>query len=269
MRVLVLSSGSSGNALLLVASDGARVLVDAGLGPRVLGTRLRELGVDLFPRGVDGIVVTHHHGDHIAQLEPLARALKAPIFLHRGIAATSARKRWEVREYDSVTPATVAGFELRAMVVPHDAPQVALALTASDGARFGVATDLGHVPAPLASFLGACDAALLEANYCPRMLADGPYPPRLKQRIGGGFGHLANEQTAELAARMVGMRLGDLYLGHLSRTNNTPERALAAVAPRARGIAVHVVPHGVSRAIDVKRGALGPARGEQLALALG
>jgi phosphoribosyl 1,2-cyclic phosphodiesterase len=255
--------------MLVTASDGARVLVDAGLGPKVLTEKLRELGVDLFPRRVDAIVVTHHHGDHVAHIEPLARALKAPLFLHPGISAKRARSRWEVRSYEAGKAVCAGGMELRAMFVPHDAPQVALSLTASDGVTFGVATDLGHVPPALAGFLGACDAALVESNYCPRMLAEGPYPPRLKQRIGGGFGHLANEQTADLAARLVGTRLAALFLGHLSRTNNTPERALAVVRPRCGGIAVRVVPHGASCTLDVRRGPAAFARGHQLALAFG
>jgi phosphoribosyl 1,2-cyclic phosphodiesterase len=268
VRVFVLSSGSSGNAMLLEANDGARVIVDAGLGPRVLTERLRLLGADLFPRRVDAIVLTHHHGDHFAHAEPLARALKAPLFLHAGISARRVRSRWEVREYDARAPFVAGGFEVRAMHVPHDAPQVALSFTSSDDERFGVATDLGHVPPALAPFLGACDAALLEANYCPAMLADGPYPPHLKQRIRGGFGHLANEQTADLAARLVGTRLGALYLGHLSRANNTPARALEVVVPRCAGLAVRVVDHGVSRVIDVVKGSRAYSRGEQLALAL-
>ncbi len=267
MRAFVLSSGSSGNALLLEANDGARILVDAGLGPRVLTERLRLLGADLFPRRVDAILLTHHHGDHFAHAEPLARALRVPLFLHAGISASRVRSRWEVREYTAGAPFTAGGFEVRAMHVPHDAPQVALSFTSSDDERFGVATDLGHVPPSLAPFLGACDAALLEANYCPRMLADGPYPRHLKQRISGGFGHLANEQTADLAARLVGTRLAALHLGHLSRANNTPRRALEVVAARCAGLAVRVVDHGVSRVIDVAKSGRAQARAEQLALA--
>ena len=221
--------------MLLQANDGARVIIDAGIGPRVLTERLRLLGADLFPRRVDAIVLTHHHGDHFSHAEPLARALRAPLFFHAGISAQRVRKKWEVREYDTKTPFVAGGFEVRAMPIPHDAPQVALSFTSSDDVRFAVATDLGHVPASLASFLGGCDAALLEANYCPLMLEDGPYPPRLKQRIRGGFGHLANEQTAEIAARLVGTRIGALYLGHLSRANNSPARALEVVRARCAG----------------------------------
>ena len=246
MRVFVLSSGSSGNAMLL-ESGGSRLLVDAGLGPRVAARRLRDLGQDLFPRGVDAVVVTHHHGDHFAQIEPLARALRAPLYLHRGISAARVRGRWDVREYQAGVPFRAGSFEVKALTIPHDAPQVALAITSEEGVRFGIATDLGHVPAALAPFLGGCDAALVESNYCPEMLSVGPYPERLRQRIRGGFGHLANEQTAALAAALEGSRLGKLYLGHISRSNNSPERALSVVRPRCPGLDVQAVPHGAPR----------------------
>jgi phosphoribosyl 1,2-cyclic phosphodiesterase len=271
VRVFLLGSGSSGNGMLIEAG-GARILLDAGIGPKVAARKMRELGCDLFPRGVDAVVLTHHHGDHFAHAEPLARALRAPLYMHPGISASRVRARWDVREYHAGVPFRAGGFEVCALAVPHDAPQVALAVTSDDGSRFGLATDLGHVPPTLAAFLGACDAALVEANYCPAMLAVGPYPEHLRRRIRGGFGHLANEQTADLAALLVGSRLGKLYLGHISRSNNSPERAAAVVVPRCRGLEVEAVPHGASRAIDVVR--TGRLRslplgrvGEQLALA--
>lgn len=251
MRVFVLGTGSSGNALL-VQSGASRVLVDAGVGPRAMVKRLRALGEDLFPRGVDAVVVTHQHGDHIAHLEPLARALGCPIYLHSGIEAKRVRHRFEVVTYDPGERLAVGGLALEALDVPHDAPQVALRI--SDGAlTFGLATDLGWVPGAVVRFLAACDVAFVEANHDERMLAEGPYPPKLKRRVGGAFGHLNNEQTAELAGRLVGTRVRRLVLGHLSRTNNEPRVALDAVRRGARGLAVDVVPHGDTRALDLAR----------------
>src|SRR5690606_24605997 len=98
---------------------------------------------------------------------------------------------------------------------------------------FGYVTDAGHVPRDLPAFLGACDLALIEANYCPELLHLGPYPPRLKRRVSGGSGHLANHEAAELASVLRSSRVRKLLLGHVSRANNTPDRALLAVQARA------------------------------------
>jgi phosphoribosyl 1,2-cyclic phosphodiesterase len=256
MRVWLFSSGSSGNAAIVEAAGG-RLLVDAGLGPKTIAARMRSLGGELFPRGVDAVVVTHQHGDHIAHLEPLARALRVPLFLHRGIRASRVQQRYEVRPYATGGGFTVGPFHVESYPIPHDAPQVALRVSAG-GASFGLATDLGHVPRGLAEFLGACDEVLLEANYCPDMMREGPYPPNLQRRVTGDFGHLANEQTAVLAAALVSTRVRKLWLGHLSKINNTPERALAGVRAMVRDLPVEVIPHGESKVLDVRPA---PARG--------
>jgi phosphoribosyl 1,2-cyclic phosphodiesterase len=251
VRAFVLGSGSSGNAVL-VEADGARVLLDAGIGPRAAAARLTALGAALLPRGVDAIVATHQHGDHFGAIEKLARALEAPVYLHRGIEGRRVRSRFAVREFEPGRPFRVGELEISAERVPHDAPQVALRV-ASRAAAFGMATDIGHVTPALVALLGACDGAIVEANHCPEMLAHGTYPAHLKARVSGGLGHLSNPGCADLAARLVGSRLGRMWLGHLSRSNNTPERALETVAAAAKRIDVGVLPHGAISVLDVRR----------------
>jgi phosphoribosyl 1,2-cyclic phosphodiesterase len=249
VRVFVLGSGSSGNAAVVEAC-GERLMIDAGVGPRGAAARMRALGTDLFPRGVLGIVVTHQHGDHLAQAEPLALALRAPLFMHGGIAAERVRTRFDVRPYAPGTTLCIGPFEVESVAVPHDAPQVAISV-AAEGKRFAIVTDLGHVPPGLAAFVGRCDGALVEANHCRQLLRIGPYPERLKRRVEGSYGHLANEQTADLAAELSGSRLAHLWLGHISRVNNTKERALEVVRARSRGLAVDAVSHGAPCVLDV------------------
>lgn len=252
MRVFVLGTGSSGNAVLVEAA-GTRVLVDAGIGPKRVEERLAALGVALFPRGVDAIVATHEHGDHFGQMERLARATKAPAHLHRGIEALRVRRNVTVRDYVPGETFRVGALTITTAIVPHDAPQVAVRVASEDHA-LGIATDVGHVTHELVDLLGTCDAAIVEANHCPELLAFGPYPPRLQARISGHLGHLSNHECAELASRLVGSRVGKLWLGHLSKANNTPERALETVGAKARRIRVEVLPHGASAALDVGRG---------------
>jgi phosphoribosyl 1,2-cyclic phosphodiesterase len=254
MRVWLLSSGSSGN-LAVIEAGAARLLVDAGIGPKACVERMRKLGGDLFgsSRPVAGIVVTHHHADHIGRLEPLVRALRVPIFLHSGVSASRIRARYTVRPYPRDGSFSVGPFRIRSVSVPHDAPQVALSV-ASGGLRFGVATDVGKVTPPLVDLLSECDEALVEANYCPELLENGPYVARLKKRVGGDLGHLSNDQTAALAAELGRTRLARLWLGHISLDNNSAQRALSCIRPWAKGIAVEVVPHGAARLLDVRRG---------------
>lgn len=263
MRAFVLGTGSSGNSLL-VEAEGVRILVDAGLGPRTLEARLAalELELDRGPGqlGIDAILPTHHHGDHFGGVEKIARALKCPVYLHAGIHAPRVRARFEVRPYAVGRAFRIGSLEVTAEHVPHDAPQVALRVACANHA-LGIATDVGRPTHDLTTLLASCDVALVEANHCSEMLAFGPYPTHLRHRVSGGFGHLSNAQTAELAHKLMGSRLGRLYLGHLSRANNTPERALETVASAAPRINVSVLPHGSICALDIRR-----SRAFQLAL---
>jgi len=254
MRVFVLASGSSGNCLV-VESEGERLLIDAGLGPTKAVERMKRLGEDLILRRAPlGIFVTHDHGDHAAHALPLARALRAPLFAHAGVALDRARRRVEVLPYLPGVPVFVGPFRVDALPLPHDAPHVGLRISTSTGA-VAIATDLGHAPRTLAPFLGGADLVLLEANHCPAMLAVGPYPPRLRGRVGGPLGHLANEQTGEIVSRLANTRVSRVILGHLSRVNNTAERARAAVAARAGQLAIDVIEQGISRSFTVSRSA--------------
>ena len=78
MKISVLGSGSTGNAVLLVA-NGTRVLVDAGLSARETARRISLLGED--PNSLDGILVTHEHGDHAGGLRVLMKDLDCPVFM--------------------------------------------------------------------------------------------------------------------------------------------------------------------------------------------
>ncbi len=260
MRVWILGTGSSGN-LLIVDVQGTRILIDAGIGPKKAAIRMRDLGADLFPRGADAIVVTHEHADHCAQLESLAKALQCPkrdtsnearVHLHEGIRAERVRHRFETRTFKMHTALAIGPVTVEALAIPHDAPQVAIRVTAGD-VSFGYATDLGSNTRGLGAFLGACDAVLLEANYCPQMLAEGPYPTKLKGRISGPLGHLSNEQTGEIVQDISRHGHPRIVLCHLSKLNNEPELARRVVSSACPQMDVSVIEHGEPKILDVVR----------------
>jgi phosphoribosyl 1,2-cyclic phosphodiesterase len=253
VRTWVLGSGSSGNCLV-VEAEGERLVVDAGLNPTRACERMRAIGGDLITsRHPLGLFVTHDHGDHSAHALPLARALRAPLYAHDGAPLQRARSRLEVRRYTPGHPVVVGPFVVDALAIPHDAPHVALRIAAG-GRRIAIATDLGHVTRELRTLLAGCDQVFLESNYCPRLLETGPYPVSLRRRVGGPLGHLANEQAADLAAALEDTRVSRLVLVHLSRSNNTPERALGAVRARVRRLRVDALDHGAPYVFDVGPG---------------
>ncbi len=228
LRFRVLGSGSDGNATL-VEGGGARVLLDAGLGPRQLAERLRSAGVD--PASLDAILVSHEHGDHARGAAAFARKWGVPIAGSRGTIAAAGLVPEKLPPLEVVEPGAtlaIARLTIRVVAVPHDAARPVAFVLAASGATFAHATDVGHLARSLVEALRGCDAMLLESNYDPAMLRDGPYPWSLKERILGPLGHLSNGDVARLVEKGLGEECRHLVLAHLSRKNNHPELALLA-----------------------------------------
>jgi phosphoribosyl 1,2-cyclic phosphodiesterase len=225
LKITILASGSDGNATLF-DGGGTRLLVDAGLGPRVLARRIEAAGASGMP---DAIVITHAHLDHAGHATRLARKLRVPLYVTEATARVTRLERApDVRIYGTRDAFRVGGLVVTPTPLPHDVAQVALAI--SDGTRrAAIATDLGEVPPALPTLLAGCDVVLLESNHDRDMLERGPYPERLKRRIGSARGHLSNAQTHALL-RALPPAAHTVVLMHLSRTNNRPDLALASAA---------------------------------------
>ncbi len=94
-----------------------------------------------------------------------------------------------------------------------------------DGQTCAICTDLGCVTPEVEAGVTGSDLVLLEANYDPGMLQNGPYPVVVQQRIASEYGHLSNAASADFAAKLVKNGTTRLVLGHLSPQNNTQELA--------------------------------------------
>jgi phosphoribosyl 1,2-cyclic phosphodiesterase len=233
LRFKSLGSGSSGNATLVQARDGTTVthlLVDCGLGVREFTRRLGRAG--LLADQIDGIFITHEHADHIGSARSLALRHRIPIWMGAGTYTAIGEPDFDGLLRIARDGEVIALGDLRftPFTVPHDAREP-LQLHCTDGdARLGFLTDLGHVTAHVLSHLAGCGSLLLECNHDPDMLANGPYPHFLKRRVGGDWGHLANRVAAETAAALQPAGLRQVVAAHLSRTNNHPALARAALA---------------------------------------
>jgi phosphoribosyl 1,2-cyclic phosphodiesterase len=228
LRFRVLGSGSAGNATL-VEGGGARVLIDAGLGSRQLAERLQSAGVD--PASLDAVFVSHEHGDHARGALGFSAKWGVPLALTPGTFRAAGLDGGKLPAWEALAPGetrAIRKLSVRAVAVPHDAASP-LAFVVSAGAfSFGHATDLGHLGRGLVEAFRTCDAVLVESNYDPAMLRDGPYPWALKERILGPFGHLSNRDVGRLLEKGLGEACRHVVLAHLSRKNNHPELALQA-----------------------------------------
>ncbi len=243
MRFASLGSGSQGNALLIsAASDatGTNVMVDCGFGIRETEQRLARLG--MAATDVSAIVVTHEHQDHVGGVFKFARRHQIPVWLtfgtHQAMRADCANVDFHFCRDGK--PVTIGDLEFFPYTVPHDAREP-VQYVASDGrGRLGILTDAGHATPHLIDALGGCDALMLECNHDAAMLANSTYPPSLKQRIGGAYGHLSNQAIAQILSALDRSRLKTVVGAHLSLQNNSPILARQALCGALGDVSVTV-----------------------------
>jgi len=228
MRFASLGSGSKGNATL-VEAGATRVLIDCGFSCAEAEKRLARLS--LAPGDLDAILVTHEHSDHIAGVARLSRRHQLPVWMTAGTEA--AHKGGELASYQCINSHRafrIGDLEIQPFPVPHDAREPCQFVFSDGRRRLGLLTDVGSITPHMISALDNLDALILECNHDPDMLADGPYPPSLKQRVGGPFGHLSNQQAADIVKNISRTRLQHLVAAHISEKNNQPELALGCLA---------------------------------------
>ena len=230
MRFASIGSGSEGNGLVVEAGT-TRILIDCGFGVRDAAARLARIGV--APSSLAAIFVTHEHSDHVGGVPAFAARYGIPVWLTFG-TLTVVGDRFagmeQIYGFDSNDAIVVGDLQVRPFPVPHDAREP-VQFVVTDGAfRLGVLTDLGMSTPCVEQSLTGCDALVLECNHDLDLLAGSDYPASLKQRIAGRFGHLHNEASAALLAALDTSRLQHILAAHLSKQNNTPVMARAALA---------------------------------------
>ncbi|MFM2408133.1 MAG: hypothetical protein RL358_875 [Pseudomonadota bacterium] len=230
MRFASLGSGSEGNALLVEVQQ-TRVLLDCGFGLQDSITRLAKLGIS--PEQLSGIVVTHEHGDHISGVAKLARKFNLNVWLTHGTLRACPKAFANVaqlHEIDAHSVFAIDDIQIQPYPVPHDAAEPVQYVLGDGARRLGVLTDVGCSTPHIEAMLSGCDALVLECNHDSDLLAHGDYHYSLKQRIGGRFGHLNNQQAAAILAKLDNTRLQHLVAAHLSHKNNTSALAVAALS---------------------------------------
>jgi len=230
MDYISFSSGSSGNCALL-RGGGVNLLIDAGISMRRIRKSLQSMSLDL--EDLTGILVTHEHSDHVAALPMLAKYTDIPFYMSAGTAEALEREGRCASKNLRPLPGDLSLFlgELRILGVPvsHDAAQPLGYRIEGEKSAVAILTDLGSLTEPVFSAAKGCRFAVVETNHDVNLLKRGPYPPSLKRRILGDRGHLSNESGAELARFLMQNGAEEVLLGHLSRENNRPELAMAAV----------------------------------------
>jgi phosphoribosyl 1,2-cyclic phosphodiesterase len=228
----MLGSGSAGNSAL-VATDHCKILVDGGLSARQLVLRLEQCGV--LPEQLDGVLLTHEHGDHIYGLEVLCRKFDVPIYCN-ALTAEAVRcdssferhRNWRI--FATGAEFSICDITVQTFPVPHDAVDpLGFAFHAGSGS-LGFITDLGYVTKMIVERLRRVQTLVIETNHDEKLLQNDAHRPwPVKQRIQSRHGHLSNTAAAGVIGELLPGKIERVVLGHLSRDCNTPELALNEV----------------------------------------
>ena len=227
LRFASLGSGSKGNGTL-IESGKTRILLDCGFTLGETERRLHRLGCP--PQSLTAILVTHEHGDHAAGVGRLSRRYNIPVWLTVGTCHAMRDVKFAQTHYVNVHQVLeIQDLQITPFPVPHDAREPCQFVFGNGNHKLGILTDVGsHTPLIL-QMLQRLDALMLECNYDAVMLANGAYPPSLKARVAGRYGHLDNKQSAHLLGQLDLSQLQHLVGMHLSENNNLPDYAYQAL----------------------------------------
>jgi len=232
-----LGSGSKGNSTLVRAGD-TLVMIDCGFSVRETVRRLARLNVE--PRQLDAILVTHEHSDHSSGVAALSRKFEVPVYLTHGTFSTGrCDGSADLRCFNCEDDFTIGCLSVKAVAVPHDAAEPCQYRLGWKDYSLGILTDLGSITPHVVDNFRGCHSLLLEFNHDLPMLRDGQYPPHLKRRVGGDWGHLNNQQAVEFLQQIDGASLRHLVVAHISEKNNRlelAERALLSVLDSLEGV---------------------------------
>jgi phosphoribosyl 1,2-cyclic phosphodiesterase len=236
MKITVLGSGSSGNAVLIVAGN-TRVLVDAGMSAKEIARRLAIVGEDA--QRLDAVLVTHEHGDHSGGLRVLLGSIDCPVYISAktldayvserfNVTSDEPRRRAKalrdrVEQIESSKDFRIGEIDFHPFTIPHDAVDNFGFTATHQGVKIATVMDFGHITTLITERLRGCAAIVIESNHSRDMLkACDNYPWELKQRILSRLGHLSNEDLAEWITKGFDGCAQYIVLAHLSQRANNP-----------------------------------------------
>jgi phosphoribosyl 1,2-cyclic phosphodiesterase len=201
--------------------------------------RLRQCGVN--PIEIDGILLTHEHGDHVCGLDVWCKQFGTPIYCNRLTAeilqqsAPELRKDW--RLFVTGTHFSIKDIDVETFPVPHDAVEPIGFVLHRGRAALGFLTDLGFATKLVYERVRQVHTLIIETNHDEKLLQnDSKRPWAVKQRIMSRHGHLSNAAAAGVLNELVGSKLRRAVLGHLSRDCNTPDLAIGTVRSALDGV---------------------------------
>ena len=236
-KFISLYSGSKGNASVIMSDSGNAVLLDCGVSFTRIKKALDAAGVP--HSAIRGVLITHEHSDHICGLSTLLSHWNIPAYCNQrtALALPCITENAVISENEEFW---VEDIKIRRFSTYHDAAGPCGYCFWIDGKKISALTDCGHIDCTILSHIEGCQMLYIESNYDEAMLAGGPYPPHLQNRIRSPRGHLSNPECADTVVKLSLLGLERVLLGHISEHNNTYMLAAATTLEPLRRLGLPV-----------------------------
>lgn len=236
MRIVVLASGSEGNATF-IETENLKLLIDMGRNAKYIKEKLESIGVNASD--IDYILISHTHKDHTSALKTFVNRYKTTVLLSQPMFL----ELEEIKDYENIIiyedDIFLKNTKIKTIKSSHDAPDARNFIIEHKGKSVVYVTDTGYINRKYFEVLKDKEIYLFESNHDIEMLLNGPYPKWLKTRVVGSYGHLSNKDSAFYLSKLIGPHTEKIILMHLSHINNTKEKALEMMEETFKEYDIH------------------------------
>lgn len=225
MKIKVLASGSKGN-VTFIEYKNTRILIDIGMTCNYVEERLRDM--DVSPKSIDAILITHTHTDHIMGLKTFNKKHDTPVYISSKMAQVISTNN----NVFLTKEMTIKDINVKVIRTSHDVESYGYII--NDEVVY--ITDTGYINEQYFDMLKNKKVYIMESNHDIETLMDGPYPYNLKRRILSPKGHLSNEDSSKYLSKFIGKDTQYVILAHLSEINNVEAKALKEFEDRNKKV---------------------------------
>lgn len=235
MKVTVLSSGSKGNTTLILTKN-TKVLIDCGNTCKYICEKLKNLNID--PKEIDAILITHTHVDHINGLKVFLRKYNTKVYITEKMQP----ELQFIENYQIIDNHyfTINDIKVDIIKTSHDASDSQGFILTNNNKSAVYITDTGYINIKYHEQLKNKELYIFESNHDIEMLNNSNYPFHLRKRILSDKGHLSNYDSAKYLSDFIGENTKYVLLAHLSEENNTYELAYETLLDRLNVCGKHV-----------------------------
>lgn len=224
MKVKVLSSGSKGNCTLIITNK-VKVLLDIGTTCAYVEETLSNIEID--PKEITHILITHDHVDHIKGLKVFLKKYKPVVHVTEKLKNlfidTIGDYNYEVFD-DGMC--IIEDLKVNTIKTSHDATDSVGYIIKQGKSSLVYITDTGYINNRYYDKLSNNTVYIFESNHDVKMLREGPYPYYLQQRVLSDKGHLSNKQASTYLCKFIGKNTKKIVFAHISEKNNTEEKVI-------------------------------------------